>query len=583
MPAVSEKQRRAMYAAAEGRSTLGIPSSVGKEYIKKDSDEKVKSAGIVYRTPAGEILLIKRGVEQDHPGEWAFPGGHLKDDESPKDAAIREFNEEVGGDVSDAAYVGKFGKFAAFVRDGESFDVKLSDESQDYGYFAPHALPTPMHPRAIEILESEDLIRAGMHELDIARQMAAGNLSSPQQYANSVLFKIRITGTGLAYRSANEEFTWRSPNDYLTSDFVDRCNGLMVILDHPKKGLLDGDELRKRVIGAVIYPFIDGDDVMGIARIIDLDAAELMASEQLSTSPSVVTARDATLVLSDGSQCNIEGAPVVLDHVAICAVGVWDKGGEPAGVIFNDSEDCIMTDEVKSDTAADPMKALADSVGQIMTRLDSFEKKLDKMKKKADKAKKDSAKKDGEPTEQLDDKKADAQALEKADGQEEEGREKEIEAKADSDLRAEIERMKAALPTALSDADLNDLSAAQAKADSVFTRFGDRAPRYMQGETPSRYRRRIAASLQKHSDKWRSIDINGLDDSAFAIAEGDIYADSAKASAITDAIARDGELRQVTRRSASGHTITEFYGDQYKASGGFMARPQTAIFTQQGK
>ncbi len=583
MPAVSEKQRRAMYAAAEGRSTLGIPSSVGREFVKKDSDEKVKSAGIVYRTPSGEILLIKRGAEQDHPGEWAFPGGHLKDDESPKDAAIREFNEEVGGDVSDAVYVGKFGKFAAFVRDGASFDVKLSDESQDYGYFAPHALPTPMHPRALEILESEDLIRAGMHELDIARLMAAGVLSSPQQYANSVLFKIRITGTGLAYRSANEEFTWRSPNDYLTGDFLDRCNGLMVILDHPKKGLLDGDELRKRVIGAVIYPFIDGDDVMGIARIIDLDAAELMASEQLSTSPSVVTARDATLVLSDGSQCNIEGAPVVLDHVAICAVGVWDKGGEPAGVIFNDSEDCIMTDEVKSDTAADPMKALADSVGQIMTRLDSFEKKLDKMKKKADKAKKDAGKHDGEPTEQLGDKKADAAALKKVDGQEEENREKEVEAKADSDLRAEIERMKAALPTALSDADLNDLSAAQSKADSVFTRFGDRAPRYMQGETPSRYRRRIAGSLQKHSDKWRSIDINGLDDSTFAIAEGDIYADSAKASAITDAVARDGELRQVTRRSASGHTITEFYGDQHKASGGFMARPQRAIFTQQGK
>ncbi len=134
MPAVSEKQRRAMYAAAEGRSTLGIPSSVGREFVKKDSDEKVKSAGIIYRTPSGEILLIKRGAEQDHPGEWAFPGGHLKDDESPKDAAIREFNEEVGGDVSDAVYVGKFGKFAAFVRDGASFDVKLSDESQDYGY-----------------------------------------------------------------------------------------------------------------------------------------------------------------------------------------------------------------------------------------------------------------------------------------------------------------------------------------------------------------------------------------------------------------------------------------------------------------
>lgn len=33
MPVVSEAQRRAMYAAASGHSTLGIPKKVGKEFI----------------------------------------------------------------------------------------------------------------------------------------------------------------------------------------------------------------------------------------------------------------------------------------------------------------------------------------------------------------------------------------------------------------------------------------------------------------------------------------------------------------------------------------------------------------------
>lgn len=33
MPYVSEAQRRAMYAAANGKSTLGIPSSVGKDFV----------------------------------------------------------------------------------------------------------------------------------------------------------------------------------------------------------------------------------------------------------------------------------------------------------------------------------------------------------------------------------------------------------------------------------------------------------------------------------------------------------------------------------------------------------------------
>lgn len=36
-PPKSEAQRRAMWAAAEGRSTLGIPKSVGKEFVGKDA------------------------------------------------------------------------------------------------------------------------------------------------------------------------------------------------------------------------------------------------------------------------------------------------------------------------------------------------------------------------------------------------------------------------------------------------------------------------------------------------------------------------------------------------------------------
>ena len=34
MPVVSKQQQKAMYAAAEGKSTLGIPKKVGKEFVK---------------------------------------------------------------------------------------------------------------------------------------------------------------------------------------------------------------------------------------------------------------------------------------------------------------------------------------------------------------------------------------------------------------------------------------------------------------------------------------------------------------------------------------------------------------------
>jgi hypothetical protein len=42
MPSVSEKQRRAMQAAAHGKGTLGIPVTVAKEYVKADKRKKRK-------------------------------------------------------------------------------------------------------------------------------------------------------------------------------------------------------------------------------------------------------------------------------------------------------------------------------------------------------------------------------------------------------------------------------------------------------------------------------------------------------------------------------------------------------------
>lgn len=41
MPPVSEAQRRAMYAASEGKSTLGIPKKVAKEFVAADGGGKL--------------------------------------------------------------------------------------------------------------------------------------------------------------------------------------------------------------------------------------------------------------------------------------------------------------------------------------------------------------------------------------------------------------------------------------------------------------------------------------------------------------------------------------------------------------
>lgn len=42
MPSKTERQRRAMRAAAHGKSTLGIPKKVGKEFVVADKKKKAK-------------------------------------------------------------------------------------------------------------------------------------------------------------------------------------------------------------------------------------------------------------------------------------------------------------------------------------------------------------------------------------------------------------------------------------------------------------------------------------------------------------------------------------------------------------
>lgn len=45
MPSKSEAQRRAMQAAAHGKSTLGIPKKVGKEFCRADARKGKRGKG----------------------------------------------------------------------------------------------------------------------------------------------------------------------------------------------------------------------------------------------------------------------------------------------------------------------------------------------------------------------------------------------------------------------------------------------------------------------------------------------------------------------------------------------------------
>jgi hypothetical protein len=197
-------------------------------------------------------------------------------------------------------------------------------------------------------------------ELDVAKAIRDGELSSPQNFANMMLIALRITGTGVAYRQGIDEFCFRDPSIYLTAEFLERCQGLPVIVEHPK-GSLNSEEFHDRIVGMVTLPYLKDQEVWGIAKIYDAATREMLETEQLSTSPCVVfrsPSTDNSKIDVNGATVLIEGTPQLICHVALCAAGVWDKGGKPAGV---DSSNLTVGDSILMGTStADLLRQVAE-------------------------------------------------------------------------------------------------------------------------------------------------------------------------------------------------------------------------------
>jgi colicin import membrane protein len=50
-----------------------------------------------------------------------------------------------------------------------------------------------------------------MTELEAAKLIAEGKLPSPYKHSNITLWAVKVTGTGMAYRTSIDEYVWRDP------------------------------------------------------------------------------------------------------------------------------------------------------------------------------------------------------------------------------------------------------------------------------------------------------------------------------------------------------------------------------------
>lgn len=512
-------------------------------------------SGIMFRQ--GKFVFL---IQRSDDGTWCPPGGTVEPGELAIDAARREVLEEVGyqydGPLTPHSVYGDYLTFRAEVP--ERFEAKLNDESLAAGWFHIDDLPKPLHQPFAEMLAQQAL-----NETEVAALIADGTLSSPQFFINMWMFAIRVTGTGVTWRSADQQMAFRNPDDYLTPEFLQRVAGVPLIWLHPEKNKLDSDEFAKRVIGTLTNSWVaDNGEVWTIGRVYDAEAAEIMATRQLSTSPTVTysEAQDSIIKI-DGQPLLVEGSPVLLDHVAICEQGVWDKLLAPTGV----KSDSIPNEAEKMDEekivalinqTLDARMAKADSEEADRKAKADAEEAAKKEKADAEAKEAEEAKAKADAEEKAAKEKADAEAKEKADAEEAERMAKE---KADSQLRQEIADLRSRIPTELSDEERNEVADAQVKADSVFSCFGKRAPVPLSGEKPLAYRRRLMIQLQEHSPDFKSVDLSSIADSALlSVAEKTIYADAQKSASLS---VGPGMLREIKRADATGRQISTFEGD----------------------
>lgn len=512
-------------------------------------------SGIMFRQ--GKFVFL---IQRSDDGTWCQPGGTVEPGELAIDAARREVLEEVGykydGPLTPHSVYGDYLTFRAEVP--ERFEAKLNDESLAAGWFHIDDLPKPLHQPFAEMLAQQAL-----NETEVAALIADGTLSSPQFFINMWMFAIRVTGTGVTWRSADQQMAFRNPDDYLNPEFLQRVAGVPLIWLHPEKNKLDSDEFAKRVIGTLTNSWVaDNGEVWTIGRVYDAEAAEIMATRQLSTSPTVTysEAQDSIIKI-DGQPLLVEGSPVLLDHVAICEQGVWDKLLAPTGV----KSDSIPNEAEKMDEekivalinkAIDARMAKADSEAADLKAKADAEEAAKKEKADAEAKEAEEAKAKADAEEKAAKEKADAEAKEKADAEEAECMAKE---KADSQLRQEIADLRSRIPTELSDEERNEVADAQVKADSVFSCFGKRAPVPLSGEKPLAYRRRLMIQLQEHSPDFKSVDLSSIADSALlSVAEKTIYADAQKSASLS---VGPGMLREIKRADATGRQISTFEGD----------------------
>lgn len=172
-----------------------------------------------------KVLLVKRGGEP-YKGQWALPGGFLKNDETAREGAIRELQEETG---LVASAIGELGVFSDVDRDPRErvitiawyalvrpADVIGGDDADEAAWFSIDALPSLAFDHHKIMDAAMERLRRDIHFEPVGFELLDDTFTIPdlQRLYEIILgvkfdrrnFQRKIMASGILEEAQNEEY-----------------------------------------------------------------------------------------------------------------------------------------------------------------------------------------------------------------------------------------------------------------------------------------------------------------------------------------------------------------------------------------
>lgn len=122
---------------------------------------------IIVSEQTGKVMTVLRSPEESYPNTWTFAGGKVEENESPNNALIRELAEEL--QLTKIKKIIPLHRYQSrsndFVYDtfvvlvSKEFVPELNWENAGYAWTSIDSLPSPLHPKARQMISSSRLIK----------------------------------------------------------------------------------------------------------------------------------------------------------------------------------------------------------------------------------------------------------------------------------------------------------------------------------------------------------------------------------------------------------------------------------------